>query len=71
MKLTYRDRGIPRWWRNKHWGANGEIDWGEPAWPGWAKPVKFWDSKWPAVIIAVIWAVGWFMIPLFLWMAPQ
>ena len=28
MKLTYRDRGIPRWWRNKHWGANGEIDWG-------------------------------------------
>lgn len=68
MKLTYRDRGIPRWWRNKHWGTNGELDWGEPSWPGWVKPRRFWDTVWPVVIIMAVGLAGWLTIPLFLGM---
>lgn len=71
--MGYRDRGIPRWWRNKYWGANGECDWGEPAWPGWKKPVLFWESKWPVAMIITAGLIGWGSIPVFLvvvWWAP-
>lgn len=61
-------RRVPIEWVNKHWGLGGTPDWGEPLWPGYKKRVKFWDSKFPTIIIAIIGLSG--LITIFLFALP-
>lgn len=56
---------VPQEFRDKHWGINNSPDWGEPAWPGWRKPARFWDSWAPVVIIFAIGLSGPISIALF------